>query len=152
VRRDVTTNVSECLPGPTGPILQITLALEHIQLRTQEVTLNFYGSLVFHNGSGAETGSWQPDQGSIEFASHFVALLPGTVARSVAFDNGRLTLEFQDGAALSAVPDSSGQWLWEARAKDWWVTCWSTADGTRVFSDVAGDVALPGDTSGSYSK
>lgn len=148
----MTTNISECLPGPTGQILQITLGLEHIQLRTQEVTLNFYGSLVFHDASGVEVGSWQPDQGSIAFASRFAALLPGTVARSIAFDTGRLTLEFQGGGALSAVPDSSGHWLWEARAKEWSVTCWPVADGTKAFSDVAGDVVLPGDTSGSYSK
>jgi hypothetical protein len=130
----------------------MTLGLEHIQLRTQEVMLNFYGKVVFHDASGIEIGNWEPDQGSIEFAARFVALLPATVTRAVTFGDGRLTLEFREGGALSAVPDSTGDRLWEARAKDWSVTCWPDADGTKVFSDVAGDVALPGDTSGSYSK
>ena len=148
----MTTNPSECLPGPTGQIVQITIGLEHIQLRTQEVTLNFYGNLVFHDASGVERGSWQPDQASIDFAARFVARLPGTVARSIAFGDGRLTLQFREGGELSAVPGSSGDRLWEARAKEWSVTCWPDPDGTKVFSDVAGDVALPGDTSGSYSR
>jgi hypothetical protein len=148
----VTTNPSECLPGPAGQIVQMTIGLEHIQLRTQEVTLNFFGNLVRHDASGMEMGTWRPDQASIEFAARFVALLPDTVARSIAFDDGRLTLHFPEGGTLSVVPDSSGDRIWEARAKDWAVTCWPDADGTKVFSDVVGDVALPGDTSGSYSR
>jgi hypothetical protein len=148
----MTSNSAEELKRFGGRLIRVTVGLDHLQIRTDSGLVNIFTLAVARALQGDELGRWVPNTSSINAGSRFAALIPDEISKTLLIADGRLTIQFVTGEQLEIVPDLSGERAWEAQGRDRSITCWPNTDGSKVFSDVTGDVALPGDETGTRAQ